>query len=236
MRYSEGNPPARKGISPFASVMWALVPFLTLGWATGLSFSYAALRLRSWTLGAFAGAYFAMGMTSFLLVDRSTGHDWQGYVGAVIAMALMAFGTTHAFGIRRRLTEPKGQQARVQLSDDQAQAVARSRIEIQRRHEARRMLSTDPELARQLRIGRPDLPREYNDGGLVDVNHAPADALAPLPGVGLSLAEKIVATREEVGGFNGLNDLSITLGITPQALDEAGEFLVFPKQAAPGRS
>jgi hypothetical protein len=37
------------------------------------------------------------------------------------------------------------------------------------------------------KIGRPDLPREYDDGGLVDVNHVPAAVLAaPL---GLSAAE-----------------------------------------------
>ena len=31
--------------------------------------------------------------------------------------------------------------------------------------------------ARELRIGRPELPREYDDGGLVDVNRVPGAAL-----------------------------------------------------------
>jgi DNA uptake protein ComE-like DNA-binding protein len=223
------------GISPAASIMWALVPFITLGWGTGFCFTYAASRLRSWTLGAFAGAYFVLGVTSFVLVDVSKGHDWQAYAGAFIAAALMAFGTAHAFVIRPHLVDPSSQQARIPLSGDQAQAVARSKIELQRRHDARRLLRTDPELARQLRIGRPDLTREYNDGGLVDVNHASAFALARLPGIDLSLANEIVATRDNVGGFRNLDDLSITLGITPQVLDEAADFLVFPRPAAPNK-
>ena len=33
-------------------------------------------------------------------------------------------------------------------------------------------------LAQELKIGRPDLPRDYDDGGLVDVNHVPAAILA----------------------------------------------------------
>ena len=35
-------------------------------------------------------------------------------------------------------------------------------------------------LARELRIGRPDLPRQYDDGGLVDVNNVPVGVLAEL--------------------------------------------------------
>jgi len=39
----------------------------------------------------------------------------------------------------------------------------------QRRQQARQLLANDPGLARELRIGRPDLPRDYDDGGLVAV-------------------------------------------------------------------
>jgi hypothetical protein len=34
-----------------------------------------------------------------------------------------------------------------------------------------------PVLARELRIGRPDVPRQFDDGGLVDLNHAPVPVL-----------------------------------------------------------
>jgi hypothetical protein len=44
---------------------------------------------------------------------------------------------------------------------------------MERRREARQILTADLELARQLCIGRPDLPNRYEAGGLVDANHAP---------------------------------------------------------------
>src|SRR5690606_39982870 len=38
-------------------------------------------------------------------------------------------------------------------------------------------------LAKRLAIGRPDLPRQFDDGGLIDLNHAPEHVLTSLPGV-----------------------------------------------------
>lgn len=235
-RYRLSRVGRRGGIAPFTSVLWALVPLLTVGWATGFSFTYAAIRLRNWALGVVAGVYFALGMVSFILVGSSTStSDWRLNVGTALAVFLMVLGTAHAFGIRRRLTgqpelNPSG------FGGQQAQAIAEAKAELRRRSEARHLVRTDPPLARQLGIGRPDLLRRFNDGGLVDANHAPAPSLAALPGIDSSLADQIVAARDVVGGFKGLADLSIILGIAPQRLDEAGEFLVFPLYAAPDRS
>src|SRR5205807_9221841 len=93
----------RTGIAPWVSVVWALVPLLTLGWGTGFSFTYAAVRLRSWALGAMAGVYFALGLASFLLVSSSNSENqWQGDLGAAIALTLIALGTAHAFAVRPR--------------------------------------------------------------------------------------------------------------------------------------
>src|SRR6266700_4115871 len=58
-------------------------------------------------------------------------------------------------------------------------AFARSR----RRSQARQIARANRVLARELRIGRPDLPREYDDGGLVDVNHVPGDILTSCLGL-----------------------------------------------------
>ena len=60
------------------------------------------------------------------------------------------------------------------------------------------------------------------DGGLVDANHAPAWVLARLPGISPELAGRII------------NDMSITLRVAPQTLDEASTFLVFPGPAVVG--
>ena len=170
------------------------------------------------------------GVTSFILVVSSKSQgDWRGNVGAALALILIAVGSAHTFAIRRRLTEPRSnRQYRTGSISQQEQALAEARTELERRREARQILRADPELAWQLRIGRPDLPRRYRDGGLVDANHASAIALAALPGITATLANEIVSTRDGIGGYRDLNDMSVTLGISPQTLDEAGTFLVFP--------
>jgi len=219
----------------FPSVLWALVPLLTFGWGIGFSFTYAAIRLRDRALGLWAAAYFVLGLTSFTLVNSSDSqNDWRGYVGTLLAIALIALGSAHAFGVRRSLIEPGSRRRRrPKIVSQQEQALAEARTEMERRREARQILTADPELARELCIGRPDLSRRYKDGGLVDANHAPTTALTTLPGISAALADQIVTSRDSVGGFHDLNDMSITLGITPQTLDEAATFLVFPRPKAP---
>ena len=222
-------------MSPTLSVLWALLPLFTFGWGTGFSFAYAALRLRDGVLAMWAWVYFILGITSFLLVTSDNSQsDWRGNVGAALALVLIAIGTAHSFAVRQRLVLPTSpRQYGVGPVLPQEQALAEARTELQRRREARQILRTDPELGWQLRIGRPDLPRRYMDGGLVDANHASASALASLPGISVSLANEIVANRDIVGGFHDLNDMSVTLGIPPQRLDEAGTFLIFARLSIP---
>jgi hypothetical protein len=45
------------------------------------------------------------------------------------------------------------------------------------------LLGRDPAVAAELRIGRPDLPRNFDDGGLIDVNTVPAQVLSRLLGL-----------------------------------------------------
>ncbi|MER6734463.1 helix-hairpin-helix domain-containing protein [Streptomyces puniciscabiei] len=78
-----------------------------------------------------------------------------------------------------------------------------------RRDEARALAQGDPVLAHDLRIGRPDLPRQYDDGGLVDLNSAPAHAIATACSIEPSLAERIVTTRQELGSFSSLDEVFV---------------------------
>jgi hypothetical protein len=86
-----------------------------------------------------------------------------------------------------------------------------------RREQARTLLEHDPDIARDLRIGRPDLPRWFDDGGLVDINGVPEHVLAVLPGITAHHAERIVADRQAHGDFATVDDLTAR-GLLPVSL------------------
>jgi hypothetical protein len=82
------------------------------------------------------------------------------------------------------------------------------------REQARQFATFDPERARSLGIGRPDLMRAFDDGGLVDVNHVPGHELARLPGLSSEQAHRIVIDRLNRGPYARPEDL-ILRGLLP---------------------
>ncbi len=62
-----------------------------------------------------------------------------------------------------------------------------------------------------LQIGRPET--EFKTVFRVDLNHAPADSLELLPGIGPVLAGRIVAYRDSVGRFEKPEDIMHVQGI-----------------------
>lgn len=73
----------------------------------------------------------------------------------------------------------------------------------------------DPALqrARAARAGRP-----LAQGEVVDLNSAPAEEIARLPRIGMSLAKRIVKDRSARGPFRGLADLDRVPGVGPALL------------------
>jgi hypothetical protein len=106
-------------------------------------------------------------------------------------------------------------------------AVSDAMKHVAARDKARELLARDPELAVELKVGRPDLPRAFDDGGLVDINRVPASWLAELPGLDERLARRITEVREEVGGFSSAADVEFTLTLAPGRLNEAESRLIF---------
>jgi DNA uptake protein ComE-like DNA-binding protein len=62
-------------------------------------------------------------------------------------------------------------------------------------------------MARELRIGRPDLPRTYDDGGLVDLNSAPPQVIAHTCGIELATATMITNARAAGITFTTVDDV-----------------------------
>ncbi|MEU4219266.1 BTAD domain-containing putative transcriptional regulator [Actinoplanes sp. NPDC026623] len=82
------------------------------------------------------------------------------------------------------------------------------------RKQARQFALFDPVRARQLGIGRPDLLRAFDDGGLVDLNHVPGHELARLPKLSSEQAHRIVMDRLNRGPYARPEDL-IARGVLP---------------------
>ncbi|MGW0469023.1 hypothetical protein ACWDX6_27760 [Streptomyces sp. NPDC003027] len=88
-------------------------------------------------------------------------------------------------------------------------------------------MERDPALARELRIGRPDLRRQFDDGGLVDVDHVPATILATLPGCTPELADRVVRVRDEHHGFTFVQEPEVYADLPEGLADELTERLLF---------
>ncbi len=78
-------------------------------------------------------------------------------------------------------------------------------------------------------------PVHYEDGRL-DLNTATAEELTALPGIGEVLAGRIVALREEKGGFTCLEELCEVRGIGGESLKTLSDYLTLEGQDEdPGR-
>ena len=98
---------------------------------------------------------------------------------------------------------------------------------MQRRHRARELVQASQVLARELRIGRPDLPRDYDDGGLVDVNHVPGDLLASSLGLTPQEAAAVIAARDQLGRFTSAEELSAYAQLRPDRVDSLRDWMLF---------
>ncbi|WP_375023020.1 helix-hairpin-helix domain-containing protein [Actinomadura sp. GTD37] len=201
-------------------VLWAFVPFVTLGYGTPFSFLYAALRRGSWPLGATAAGY-GVG-TATVLAMVQTGNQFLTVLGSFLAILLWLAGTGHAFAVRTSVF-PRETPRNAQ----NAHAIEVAKYRRTLREEARALAAEDPALARELRIGRPDVPRTYDDGGLVDVNHAPREILEALPGMTPEIVGRVLYRREETGGFMSVEEMAVDADIPPDALPEMADFTIF---------
>lgn len=205
-----------KGVRVAVGVLWALVPLLTLGLATPLSFGYAAARRRTVPYWAAAVVYLALVIAAFASSGSASGSTGRAVFTVVLLVSWFG-GTFHAFVIRNRVFAPRSR-----LQD--AVQLAEHRRELRRQA---RQVAADPAMAWELRIGRPDLPRQYDDGGLVDVNHASPQALGSLPGMTPELVERVARVREQCGGFSSVEEMSALADLPPALTAQLGEYTLF---------
>jgi DNA uptake protein ComE-like DNA-binding protein len=198
-----------------------LCPLISFGWLTWVGFVYAGARAR---VNSWFGYAIAYGVLSGVAIGLLTaaGNDTRGAMhSAAIAMSLgmMLGGTVHGLGIRGRY------EARIaQISDTTLEAAER-RLSAQRL--ARRLVLDQPERARQLGVGRPDLLGSFN-AGLVDLNSAPAFVIESVSGVDAQTAARIIRTREQLKGqFSSLDDMDLVLDLPEDIVAKLRDVAIF---------
>lgn len=217
MSSSSVNPPGpTRDRLGFWTILWALIPVLSLGMLAPVPFAHAAARLKQPRLWAVTAVYCIGVVALFVFAETAEGSWGEVVFGGVLA-ALTIVGTIHAFLLRRRVFTPWRTQPAVTA------ALAARRL----REEARAITIRDPDLARQLRIGRPDLPRQFDDGGLVDVNHVPAGVLVDRLGLSPAQAGAVVETRERLSGFSGPEECTAFSGVPEATVNALRDWLLF---------
>lgn len=228
-------------------IWWTSVPIWSFGLLSFAPFLMIALRRRRRKDWVVTGGYLAAGgafLASFWL--SGTGAVVSTAFGLCLAFfaavhAAVAFRPSHgdalwlaisnqgavesAYGERPVLGAGlDGRVLGAAAANERALAAARGRIA--RRAAAVRLARADPALARELRIGRPDMAREYDDGGLVDVNHVPGAVLEAHLGLTPDETAALLSARDQLGAFTSLDELSAYAGLKPDRVDELRDRLI----------
>jgi hypothetical protein len=77
-----------------------------------------------------------------------------------------------------------------------------------KRDQYRILARRDPSLASSMGIGRPDLIRNFSDGGVLDVNALSVEALAHFAPMSATEAQQVVQHRQYIGRLSSIEDLA----------------------------
>ena len=193
-------------IRPGLRDWWILLPPLSIGLLAWVAFLYAGVRARrgSWLLAA--AGYFGVLALVFVIDAAVGGEDWSETLAGLTMFAAAAGGFVHAIAIRRPFY------AAIGGAGEGEYGAALRRLEA--REIGRKLVADEPDRARQMGVGRPDVPEAF-DAELVDLNSAPATVIARVAGVSESVATRVVEAREATGGFSSIEDLDLLLDLAP---------------------
>lgn len=212
---------------------WALSPVYSCFTISFIPALHAAIKLRrlelwNWAGGLILGDFIAWGLMAGPDAAGGAGtHDQN--VGAFLAIVLAVLGTIHALRLRGEVfgePRPAAAVTSAVAANAHEPAVAQALAARRRRAESLELSIKDPGLARDLKIGRPDLTRQYDDGGLVDVNHVPESVLMAELGLSQQQARTVVEVRDHIGRYSSANELSVLADLPPETLDAVRDRVV----------
>lgn len=95
------------------------------------------------------------------------------------------------------------------------------------RERYRQLIEKDRPLARSMHVGRPDVPRDYDDGGLLDINSIPAHVLSTHAGLNDLEAARIVEVRGQLGRFVSVDEVLAYVDLPEPSAVRLREVAVF---------
>jgi hypothetical protein len=223
---------------------WASVPLWSLGFGAWAPSAWRLIANRRWR-DAFplAGYLAALAAQVSILAVSSHGQNvfrlmsaflfksegvlgTLGAIGASIGIVAAYVGSVHAFVVFRPSAGFCGAAMYRPLETRDTAVLRAARHRVRRRRAARRLARRHPRRAARLRIGRPDLQRSYDDGGLVDINHAPDVALADQLGMTQQEMDALHEARRQLGNFSSAAELSVYAKLPAHRVDELRDFVI----------
>lgn len=212
---------------------WYLaLPMFSAGVFAAVPFWHAYIRLGRPQLRVRAVGFSVAGIVIFALFGFAPKNDHGEAVGAlgnaleniatVVALIVIFVACVQLAAVRREIFTRPGW-TNTPGTDPHIAVVEEARA---RRRAARELQEKDPATARELGIGRPDLGRGYDDGGLVNVNTAPAAVIAEVCGLTAAQAEAIVVARSGRERFYGVGEVFIDVSLSDAEQSELRERLV----------
>ncbi len=211
-------------------VWYYVVTVATAGIFAAVPFWHAAGRLGRPEVRKLAIAYTVAGVYLVVLAALNPRRPDGTYASEALngllglgALAVIIAGCVQLRGLRRRVYGSGGV---VPVHRDPT--VARALEARDRREETRQLIAREPGLRRDLGVGRPDLGRGYDDGGLVDLNTASAAVIAQVCDIDPSHADAIVAAREARGGtFLSIVEVLVEVPLPPHVQDQVRDRAIF---------
>lgn len=192
-----------------ANWVWlSLIPLGLGAWAP----AYAGVRTQNRRWLAIGLAWAVIALAGWIV----SAADHGASAGGLLIIVGWTGGAASSFAIRAPY--------RRAIGSPFEEAVEGAEQRLGDRERARQLAHDNPALAKEVGVGRPDLPKAQ-DGGVVDVNNAPAAVLSRLPGVDDALAAKIVEARTH--GFSSVEDLGLALDLDGDTVEALRNDVVF---------
>ncbi|MET8548114.1 AfsR/SARP family transcriptional regulator [Micromonospora zamorensis] len=210
-------------VSTTATVLGTLLPLLSFGTGTWLVMLVYAVRRRSRRLGFAAVGYLldATLMVVMMATDDLEKEDSAGEAFLWLGVLCLCWlvGAAHVLLLNRWVWERLTGRPRVAQAREEDRRI--------RRQQARNLLHRYPSARLEFAIGRPDLPRAFDDGGLVDVNAVPDHVLAMLPGLTDAQRRQVAMDRWVRGPYASMEEFAARCPLPLAATDALRDVLLF---------